>query len=61
MNREPDIYSDFNIVSDPFHEPNHTTCSDSFKSTKNPKFLEKNVNYIVISVESIDKTVIILN
>ena len=42
MNREPDVYSDFNIVSDPFHEPNHTTCSDTFKSTKNPKFREQN-------------------
>ena len=42
MNREPDVYSDFNVVSDPFHEPNHTTCSDSYKSTQNPKFREQN-------------------
>ena len=42
MSREPDVYSDLNVVSDPFHEPNHTTCSDSYKSTQNPKFREQN-------------------
>ena len=34
MNREPDLYSNMNIVTDPFHEPNHIACSESFKSSK---------------------------
>ena len=40
MNREPNIYSEFYIVSDPFHEPSHTT--HSVKSTVNARFREKN-------------------
>ena len=33
LNRETRDWMNIEIVTDPFHQPNHTNCSDSFKST----------------------------
>ena len=34
LNREPEIFMNMLITSDPLHIPNHTTCNKSFHSNK---------------------------
>ena len=34
LNREPEIFMNMLIISDPLHIPNHTTCNMSFHSNK---------------------------
>ena len=34
LNRDPERWLDLKVVTDPFHQPNHTNCCESFKSTE---------------------------
>ena len=37
LNREPELFMSLLITSDPLHIPNHTTCNQSFQSSKYPE------------------------
>ena len=42
LNRDPERWMQMAIVTDPFHQPNHTSCSDTFKSTEYPDMQKLN-------------------
>ena len=58
LNREPKRFLEIKFASDPLHIDNHTTCSDSFKSTLHPdlrplnKEAAEQFNSVLRSVQS---------